>query len=167
MDFMGKEYSKAMGKYVADLAVLGYKALEYAYNRRGFSHKSYNLQDSYASGVYVDGKLIDTSVRFYRPEMADKAVKYEGNWMKGRDAAWDYLKHPKVDVGRGITLLCIAAMPYAANLENGTHRGGYHIQVISAAYDYLEREWANLNKNKPKEFQLIRRRVITGGDSYS
>lgn len=165
-EYYGDAYSKDIGDYLADLTVLGYEALEYAYHNKGFKNRSYNLQDSYASGVYINGKLEETSVRFYRPQMAEKYgegdTKYRGKDIGGREAAWNYLKNPTINITGDITLLCIAAMPYAEHLEDGTHRGGYHIQVISSAYDYIEREWHRVTKGK--QFKVIRHRVVVGDE---
>lgn len=162
MKYAKDAYTKAMGEYVADLAVLGYEAIMYAYQQRGFQHKTRNLHDSYASAVYVNGKLEESSIRFVGPEFSHKGDRQTGK--SGRETVMEYLKSPGVGVGGDVTLLCVAAMEYAKYLEDGTHKGGYHIQVISAAYDYLEREWHRIEKNKPKEFKVIRARMITGGD---
>ena len=42
-----------------------------------------------------------------------------------------------------MVLVCVAAMHYTKYLEEGRHRGGYKIQVISAARDYVDQ---NFNK---------------------
>lgn len=159
------EYTKAMGDYVADLAVLGYEAIMYAYQRREFTHRTRNLHDSYGSAVYVNGKLEPTSRRFVGPEYSTENDRHTGK--SGRDTLLAYFDNPGVDVSGDIVLLCVAAMEYAEYLEDGTHGGGYEIQVISAANDYLQQNWHRISKNKPKEFEIIRARVITGGDSYS
>ena len=49
---------------VQKLAKLGYDAIMYAYNRKGFEHKTRNLHDSYGSAVYVNGNLIESSIRY-------------------------------------------------------------------------------------------------------
>ena len=163
MDWAKEEYRKTMGDYVADLAVLGYEAIMYAYQRREFNHRTRNLHDSYASAVYVNGQLEPTSIRFVGPEYSHS----EDPSKKGRNIVLDYLENPDVDVSGDVTVLCVAAMEYAEYLEAGTHKGGYQIQVISAANDYLHQNWDRVSENKPKEFEIIRARVVTGGQSFS
>ena len=166
MDWAKGEYNKAMGDYVADLAKLGYEAIMYAYERRGFSHRTRNLHDSYASAVYINGELEPTSIRFVGGELSRKVDPHTGK--SGRDTVLEYLENPyNADVSGDVALLCVAAMEYAEYLEAGTHRGGYEIQVISAANDYIWQNWHRVSDNKPEEFKVTRARMITGGESYS
>lgn len=151
-----REYERGMSSIVQQLATLGYNALRFAYSKRGFNHRTKNLYESYASAVFVDGNLVENSMRFITNNAASKP--YGGK--KGHQWAVDYFKsqHPRDKV----TVLCVAAMPYAEYLEEGTHRGGYHIQVISAATDYLE-----MNKNKIDWgiFGGYKYARVVGGDS--
>lgn len=153
-DILGEEYTAAIGRYVAKLTVLGYNAIMEAYDEGHSStpptyegpvgdgkwrHRTRNLHDSFASAVYVQGELIEDSIRFVGPEYFQEVDPK--TQMSGRDTAREYLENPDVDVSGEVTLLCVAAMYYSEYLEEGTHRGGYHIQVISSAADYIEDHW--------------------------
>ena len=171
-DALGKAYSAAIGRYVQKLSALGYKAIMYAYGE-GHSpnpptykepvgdgkwrHRTGNLHDSFASAVYVNGALIEDSIRYIGPQIAWERTDYE--YAVGRSHAWWYLHNPPVDVSGEITLLCLAAMYYAEYLEDGTHRGGYHIQVISAASDYIQEHWHEV---EDEVFGIAKVRYIAG-----
>ena len=165
-DAVGKQYTAAMGEYVAQLAVLGYEAIMYAY-REGHSstprryqkpvrdgkwrHRTGDLHDSFASAVYVNGVLQEDTIRYVGAEMS------ESLW--GRAEVKAYLKDPDVDVSGDVTLLCVAAAYYAEYLEEGTHRGGYRIRVISGASDYIAMNW---HRVKTDLFKVKKVRFIAG-----
>lgn len=147
-EIVGEAYTAAMGEYVAQLTVLGYEAIMYAYSeghsptprryqkpvRDGkWRHRSGDLHDSFASAVYVNGVLLEDTIRYVGPEMSDSL------W--GRAEVKAYLKNPDVDVSGDVTLLCVAAAYYAEFLEEGRHQGGYKIRVISGASDYIAANW--------------------------
>lgn len=170
-DAIGKEYTAAMGRYVAKLAVLGYQALQYAYNEGHaegdkpkkkdengkviadgkWRHRSRNLHDSFASAVYVKGVLQEDTIRFVGPELSDDYF--------GREEARRYFREPEVDVSGDVCLLCIAAVYYAQLLEEGRHRGGYKIKVISGASDYIN---AHIWELEDEVFGIKNIRAVTG-----
>ena len=170
-DAIGKEYTAAMGRYVAKLAVLGYEALMYAYNeghaegnkpkkknekgqieRDGkWRHRSRNLHDSFGSAVYVNGVLQEDTIRYIGPELSDD--KY------GRAELRRYFREPDADVSGDVCLLCVAAVYYAQLLEEGRHVGGYKIKVISGASDYIN---AHIGEIEDDVFKIKNKRTVTG-----
>lgn len=103
---------------VKALSVLGYKAMMDAYKRREFKHRTRNLHDSYASAVYVRGKLIESSVR-YIGGVLNLSKKIDPTTKKtGRETVDDWLhSHSFGQTGNEIVLVVIAAMFYAGILE--------------------------------------------------
>lgn len=145
-----KEISAALQKarvteeraIVQKMSKLGYDAIMYAYSRRQFKHQTRNLHDSYGSAVYVNGTLIESSIRYIGGELSQKNDKLTKE--SGRDTLNDFFRRSHYGRAKGeIVLVCVAAMYYAKYLEEGRHRGGYKIQVISAARDYVDQ---NFNK---------------------
>ena len=127
---------------VQKLAKLGYDAIMYAYSRKGFEHKTRNLHDSYGSAVYVNGNLIESSIRYIGGELSRKEDPLTKK--SGRETLNDFFKRSHYGRAKGeMVLVCVAAMHYTKYLEEGRHRGGYKIQVISAARDYVDQ---NFNK---------------------
>ena len=99
-----------------------------------------NLHDSIGSAVYVDGRLREDTIRFVDDERWSKRA--DPRFGKGRDVLNDYFRFTAPPRRKdSIVLVMVAAMPYAQFLEEGTHAGGYEIQVISEAVDYLEDNW--------------------------
>jgi hypothetical protein len=173
-DIVGEAYTAAMGEYVAQLTVLGYEAIMYAYGEGHAStpptykkpvrdgkwrHRTGDLHDSFASAVYVNGVLIEDSIRYVGGTMSDKENRTSIGASIGRNEAKWYLEHPEVDVSGDVTLLCIAAMYYTKYLEEGRHKGGYKIRVISGAMDYIYANWHRVRSNL---FSVKKVRIITG-----
>lgn len=107
---------------VKALSTLGYYAMMDAYKRRGFKHRTRNLHDSYASAVYVRGKLIESSVRYIG---ASYSRKRDPKTKKtGRETVDDWLhSHSFGQTGDEIVLVVIAAMYYAGILESEWQTG--------------------------------------------
>lgn len=141
---------------VEQLANDGERIVKAAYASKGFKDRSYNLYDSYASAVYVNGILRHNTVRYAGPEKAKLSSarelgNYEGERTRpvhraaggdkryltgdtvvayGRDEAKRFLNDYK-PAGTGIQLVVIAAMFYAGIVESK----GY--QVLSQSYTEL------------------------------
>lgn len=141
---------------VAQLANDGERIIKTAYASKGFKDRSYNLYDSYASAVYVNGILRHNTIRYAGPEKAklnstrelgdyagdrtrpvNRAAGGDKRYLKGdtvavlgRDEAKRFLNDYK-PVGSGIQLVVIAAMFYAGIVESK----GY--QVLSQSYTEL------------------------------
>lgn len=101
---------------VKALSVLGYQAMMDAYKKREFKHRTRNLHDSYASAVYVRGKLIESSIRYIGGQLSRKEDPNTNK--KGRQTVDDYLHSHKYGASnQEIVLVVIAAMYYAGILE--------------------------------------------------
>ena len=112
---------KKLGKdiyndFVDKLAEAGGKLILQAVNSRDYTHRTYNLHDSYGSAVYLDGALVDDSIRTLEPK-ATEDKEYKGNRLKGSEEIIKYFRsyEPKSE----IELLVVAAMPYGVELEKG------------------------------------------------
>lgn len=154
---------------VAALAKLGYFAMMDAYGKHSFTHRSRNLHDSYASAVYVNGELIEDSIRYVGGVLSHK-IDYTTH-EKGRDTVNEYLhSHHFGGKNNEMVLVVIAAMFYAGILEAGDtnssgRRPGQKYIVISPARDYIDNNYMSVLrpvydkygvKDKPKA------RVIKG-----
>lgn len=136
---------------VEALTVLGYRAMAYAYGRRTFRHKSRNLHDSYASAVYVGGKLVEESIRYIGNPLSKKV---DHNTKKtGRQTVDEYLhSHHFGEANNEVVVVVIAAMYYTKFLEGGdkntSHLGpGESFIVISPAREYINKNyWSALYK---------------------
>lgn len=150
-----REFAKMGERAKKDLVVrltkLGYDAMVYAYEQgfksvprspssekfkkgdtMAWTDVSGDLRDSMASAVYIDGKL--ETKKYLNPTPQSK---------HGRQVVDEYLQniHPK---GKNhITVIVVSAMKYTRYLEEGTHKGKYKIRIISAARDFIDRNyWA-------------------------
>jgi hypothetical protein len=155
---MGKTKNKAILEFVKYLTEVGERAIKRAYNSKEYKNRTYNLRDSYASAVYVNGVLYRDTIRYVGEEMStiDQAINavYSGRghgetfpdrrgerhrfgdqvtiW--GREEVDRFLADYKPE-RRGIELVVVAAMWYASILEKGTI--GRKYRVISGAIDTL------------------------------
>lgn len=124
-----------MNQLIQKLTDDGEKLVRRAYETRTFENRTYNLHDSYGSAVYVDGRLIKSSVRYAGSPTAKAGKIYEDELIEGRfeiDAFFDWFKPRK----KGVDLVVIATMPYADILEKGAGlRRKY--KVISGAKDLM------------------------------
>ena len=132
------EYTKDM---VTALSKLGYKALAHAYSLHTFQHRSRNLHDSYGSAVYVDGKLVESSIRYYGGVLSRGQDKKTG--LTGRETLHAYLRsHSFGKTKHEIVLVVVAAMHYTKYLEGGDKNAavfgpGSKYIVISPAKKYI------------------------------
>lgn len=130
---------------VSALTTLGYYAMLDAYKKRTYTHRSRNLHDSYASAVYINGRLIESSIKYLRGSIG---YKVDHNTKKtGRQTVDDYLRsHSFGARNNEIVLVVVAAMYYAGILEAGgkgaASKGpGDKFIVISPARDYISKNW--------------------------
>ena len=130
---------------VSALSTLGYYAMMDAYSKRGFKHRTRNLHDSYASAVYVNGNLIESSIRYVGGVLSRKVDKRTKK--TGRQTVYEYLHTRKFGQSSNeIILVVIAAMYYAGILEGGESNmspvgvGDKYI-VISPARTYIDKNW--------------------------
>ena len=138
---------------VSALTTLGYYAMMHAYGLaiKSWTHRTRNLHDSYASAVYVNGKLIESSVRYVGGVLSRKVDAYTGR--SGRETVNDYLRSHHFGEANGeIVLVVIAAMFYAGILEKGgkgsASRGpGDRFIVVSPARQYIDQHyWTTVYK---------------------
>lgn len=157
---MGQTYLKYLEKIQADivraLKPLGKAALIEAYKTghtdalRGdnytpkgdykWRHKLGNLHDSFASAVYVNGDLVQSSIQYLDGGTISK--KRDPRTKKnGRQTVKDYLKsHSFGGKNNDIVLVVVAAMFYTRYLEDEDSGSGRFI-VISPAREFIDRNW--------------------------
>lgn len=134
---------------VSALTTLGYYAMLDAYKQRTYKHRTRNLRDSYASAVYLNGRLIESSVKYLRGAPSHKKDRVTGK--TGRQTVDDYLhSHRFGDANNDIVLVVIAAMYYAGILEAGNKAPragkkplgpGERYIVISPARAYIDKNY--------------------------
>ena len=130
---------------VAALTTLGYYAMMDAYGKHSFTHRTRNLHDSYASAVYVNGNLIESSIRYVGGAISKEVDPVTKK--TGIETVNDYLhSHRYGAANNEIVLVVIAAMYYAGILEAGDKntggRGpGAKYIVISPAREYINKNY--------------------------
>ena len=108
-------------------------------------HRTGNLHDSFASGVFVDGVLVQSSVQYLDNPISRTKDRKTGK--TGRQTVKDYLRRVSFGAKNGeIVLVVVAAMYYTRILEGADNstssRGpsGRYI-VITPAKDYIAKNW--------------------------
>lgn len=134
-----------INKFVDMLSDEGGKLILQAVNSRDYTHRTYNLHDSYGSAVYLNGALVEKSVMLLGSK-ATKAKKYKGNELRGAEEIIKYFRSykPKSE----IELVVAAAMPYGVVLEKGEEGGGglkHKYKVISGINTEVTALAAKLN----------------------
>ena len=117
------------------LRKLGNDAMKDAYAKKGFENRTGNLHDSYATAVYLNGQIVQSTVRYLDNPMSTK--KDPRTKKNGHQTAKEYLEsHSFGAKNNEIVLVVIAAMYYALVLE-----GYYYLEVISPAREYINSNW--------------------------
>ena len=139
-----------INKFVDMLSDEGGKLILQAVNSRDYTHRTYNLHDSYGSAVYLNGKLVEKSVMMLGSK-ATKAKKYKGNEIRGAEEIIKYFRSykPKSD----IELVVAAAMPYGVVLEKGGGGIRRKYKVISGINTEVGNLAARLNAKVNKLWQ--------------
>lgn len=139
-----------INKIVDMLATEGGKLITQAVNSRDYTHRTLNLHDSYGSAVYLNGALVERSVRTL-PAQATKAKKYKGNEIRGAEEIVKYFRSykPKSE----IELVVAAAMPYGVVLEKGGGGLRRKYKVISGINTEVTALAAKLNAKVNKLWQ--------------
>jgi hypothetical protein len=130
--------SSLVDKYIDQLATKliqrGKELVKEAIDTRDYTHRTYNLHDSYGAGVYYQGKL--KKVYYNTPKQADKPKKFYGKEYKGSEEIKKALNEYKPN-SNGLVLIIIATMPYADILEHekGSLKRKYRVisQISSMA----------------------------------
>lgn len=121
---------------VRALRKLGIDAMNDAYAKRRFQNRTGNLHDSYASAVFVNGEIVQSTLRYLDNPMSKRRDAHTGK--TGHQTAKEYMaSHHFGGKNDEIVLVVIAAMFYAGILENK-----YYLNVISPARDYINSHWA-------------------------
>lgn len=139
-----------INKFVDMLSDEGGKLILQAVNSRDYTHRTYNLHDSYGSAVYLNGALVEKSVMLLGSK-ATKAKSYKGSKLKGSEEIMKYFQSykPKSD----IELLVVAAMPYGVVLEKGGGGIRRKYKVISGINTEVGNLAARLNAKVNKLWQ--------------
>ena len=126
---------QATEQIVAQLADEGARILRQCVEQRDYTHRTYNLYDSYGYGVYVSGKL--QRYGFLGTQKATEPRKWYGENVRGREEILEYLKSEHKPSNDAIELVIAAAMPYAKVLESGGGGIKHKYKVISMSNDLL------------------------------
>src|SRR5574344_911997 len=84
-------YKKALKLITKELDKDAKNVLRECIQEITYTHRSYNLYDSYGYGIYLDGKLAKSGFLSATPK-ATEGKNWYGEKIKGRDAISDYLK---------------------------------------------------------------------------
>ena len=113
---------------IKSLANDGERVIKAAYESRNWKNRLNNLQDSYVSAVFYNGKLQEETVRYVNDEPQSKSGRDYGwisdnvgdMYLTGRGEAENFLKSYQLrhNFEKGIRLVVVAAMFYASLLEN-------------------------------------------------
>lgn len=110
---------------------LGYYAGIDAYRNHSYNHRTYALHDSYASAVYLDGLLVEASIRYinrsrqtrgdnraWRGSKNPETIDTRSYGTKGRDSIRNYFDdNKKIRKRKGISIVVVAAQWYASIVE--------------------------------------------------
>jgi hypothetical protein len=130
-----------------------------------WKNRTFNLHDSYASAVYVNGKV--ASIRYLGSPKSTKRDRKTGR--TGRQTAKDYImSHRFGSTNDEIVLVVIAAMYYAKILEKGASgdigpQGNF--AVVSPAEEYIDKMYNAAVGPVFRKYGLkqpVRTRVIKG-----
>lgn len=131
-------------------------------SKTGWYSRTGALHDSFGSAVYVDGVLQKDTIRF----VDDSTWQNESNNpYKGRRVLMNYFERIKPRNKKNeVSIVVIAAVPYALFLEKGTHAGRYKIRVISGARQYIDAHWHEIESKVYNKIGLKKpdTRVIKG-----
>lgn len=135
---------KAKVALIEAFTELGHKAAIAAYrdaryNGKSYENRTFNLHDSYGSAVYVNGVLIEESIKFVNAgQSRKKDLKAPAGYENGRRALDTYFKTVflvrKMD---SYTILVAAAMWYASMLE----KKGFTVIPYEAAKKHIVRNF--------------------------
>lgn len=127
-------YKSSQRHVITFLAMIGEKAIQEAYQSRGFTNRTYNLKDSYGSAVYYNGALLDDTIRYIGPPEA----KTKRLGKSGREEVNKFFRDYS-PTSKGYEIVVIATMPYAGELETGGGRLKRKYHVMVGARGLLER----------------------------
>lgn len=127
---------RAIEQLVRKLELEGNRILRECEAERDYTHRTNNLYDSYGYGIYVGGKLTKAGY-LSSSKTATKSRKWYGQDVSGREQITKFLNN-EYKPTKGIDMVIVAAMPYAAVLENASGGQKHKYRVISMSYDKLK-----------------------------
>lgn len=132
--------AKAIQYITDELSKDGRKVIDDCINEITYTHRTYNLYDSYGYCVYYDGRIKDMG--FLSPYPNAKEYKYWGSGenkrpIMGRKEIKKFFSEYKATKGT-FELVIAAAMPYAEILESGGGNLRHKYKVISMSYQKLQ-----------------------------
>lgn len=122
---------RALVQVLRKLEQEGNRILQECEAERDYTHRTKNLYDSYGYGIYVGGKLTKAGY-LSSSKTATEGRKWYGQEVSGREQITNFLNSGYRPT-KGIDMVVVAAMPYAAVLE---HK--YKYKVIAMSYDKLK-----------------------------
>lgn len=178
---IGEQIKDALTRdLVAACATLGYHAGLDAYRNHSYKHRTFALHDSYASAVYLNGMLVETSIRYInrsrqkkgdtRAWRGSKNPETKNPWefgYYGRDSVKNYFQENKKNRKRnGISIVVIAAQWYASIVEGN----GYTVlnpRTVASSVTYRFDSYITpiLQKYGLKKFAIELKREL-GSDQF-
>lgn len=107
---------------------IGEQFVTNARDNGSYTDRTGNLRSSIGYVILVDGKQLSENFEYFPP--GDRTKKPKGK--SGQSKAKEVIKEIKTNFPRGIVLICVAGMEYAAAVESR----GY--DVITASSDLAE-----------------------------
>ena len=137
---MGKFRAMAIQYITEKLSDDGRKVIDACINEITYTHRTYNLYDSYGWCVYYDGYI--KNMGFLSPYQRATDFKYWGNGdnkrpIFGRNEIKRFFDEYKATKDT-FELVIAAAMPYAEILEEGGGRLKHKYRVISMSFQKLQ-----------------------------
>lgn len=132
---MGKYKEQAIKQVIEILDAEGKRILSECESEVTYTHRTHNLYDSYAYGIYLNGKLVKKGYLSASP-LSTENKKWYGKEVAGREQIDNFL-NSEYKAQSGIDLVVVAAMPYAHALENASSGQHTKYRVISMAHDKL------------------------------
>lgn len=107
-----------------------------AYITKTFEEETGNLADSIGAAVYRDGKLIEDTLVSRVPRATSPTRWYSDDYRSGHQEMLNYFRNYKPRI-KGLTIVLVAAMPYAEVLEKRKSALKKKYKVITGAYSVL------------------------------
>lgn len=125
---------KAMAQIMTSLKKEGERIMNECLNEIDYTHRTYNLHDSYGAAIYVWGEK-EWSIT--TDQLAEEAKKWYGDMITGHQEIMDFFNEYQADK-KLIELVIVAAMPYSEPLEYASSGQYKRYKVVSMAYDKLK-----------------------------
>lgn len=104
------------------LPELGEKAVTYSKENKGYQDQTANLKNSISFAVFLDGKLINTTIgKIPEPD------KVKGGQSQVQSALEEYASKPGVVAPKGYTIIVVAGMVYGKYVEDK----GYNVLYLT------------------------------------